>query len=212
MLIAGILMSVVATLAGAQQPARLDSMPGRPVGVLHPGDVLDVRVYQNEDLSGKFIIDNRGFVQIPGVGTVRAAGLDPTQMREALEAELTRLGLVRPSISVVPQIRLSVFGEVRQQGPQITDPGPTLLELLGLAGGPTDRADLSRAYVIREGKPWPVDLERALAGNVTGTIPLFSNDVLVVPRKRGFTRENVTFLMGALSLVLSLANVIVASR
>ena len=201
-----------APLRAAAQVPVTDSMPTRSLGVLHPGDVLDILVYQNEDLSGKFIIDSRGFLQMPGVGSIRAAGLDPATMHSTLVEELKRIGLTDPSISVIPQIRLSVFGEVRQQGPQITDPGPTLLELLGLAGGPTERADLEKAYVIRDGAPYPVNLERAMAGNFTGTLPLYSNDVLVIPRKGGFTRENLSLLMNLLSVALGLANVIVAAR
>ena len=206
-----LLLAVSPPSVVAQQPVA-DSMPTRNLGVLHPGDVLDILVYQNDDLSGKFIIDSRGFLQMPGVGSLRAAGLDPATMQSMLIEELKRIGLTDPSISVIPQIRLSVFGEVREQGPQITDPGPTLLELLGLAGGPTERADLAKAYVIRDGKPYPVNLERALAGNFTGTIPLYSNDVLVIPRKGGFTRENLSLLMNLVAVVLGLANVIVAAR
>lgn len=196
----------------AAQDTTASSMPERPVGVLRPGDLLKVVVFEPNELSGEFMIDSRGFVQIPGVGEVRAAGLDPSSMRTLLIRELERTGIRSPSLSVQPLIRINVLGEVLNPGLQPVEPGITLLSLLSLVGGTTDRADLEKAYVIREGQRYSVDLERALAGDVTGSIPLYSNDVLVIPRKGGLTRENLSFFMTAASMALAVANVLLSAR
>ena len=207
-----LLVAAAMPLRAQEEPVSTEAPPAKNVGVLHPGDLLDILVYQNEDLSGKFIIDSRGYLQMPGVGTILVAGLDPTTVKDTLSLHLKRIGLTDPSLSVIPQIRIQVLGEVRDQGPKVVDPGPSMLEALGLAGGATERADLEKSYVIRDGKPYAIDLEEALAGGFPGTITLFSNDVLVVPRKRGLTRENLSLLMSLLSVALGLANVIVAAR
>ena len=206
------LLVLSASTSVLAQGTTIDSIPQKNVGVLHPGDILLVRVYQHEEFSGDFIIDSRGVVQIPGVGSIPAGGMTPASMHARLVEALETIGIRDPSLSVIPQIRLGTLGEVHQQGAIVTDPGITLLALLSVAGGPTDRADLEKAYVIRDNQPFKVDLERALAGTATGGITLFSNDVLVVPRKTGLTRENLSFWMGTASLLLALANVLIASR
>ena len=205
---------LLACLASARADAQVgpDTLPQPNIGVLRPGDQLIVRVFREEDYSGDFLIDSRGFVQIPGVGSIQAAGLEPGEIYQTIMAGLVQAGLSEPSLSVWPMIRVSVVGEVRDPGVKPVEPGTTLITMLAVVGGPTDRADLEHAHVIRDGRPYPVDLTEAISGSATGGIRLFSNDVLVVPRKTGWTRENVTLLMGAMTALLSLANVIIASR
>ena len=196
----------------AAAQATPDTLPQPSIGVLRPGDMLLVRVFKEPDFSGDFLIDSRGHVHIPGVGSIEAAGFEPTQIQARIEQALARVGLANPSASVQPQIRVSVVGEVRDPGVKPVEPGTTLITMLAAVGGPTERANLEKAHVIRDGRPYPVDLNEAIAGEATGSIKLFSNDVLVVPRKTGWTRENLTLFMGAMTALLGLANVIIASR
>jgi protein involved in polysaccharide export with SLBB domain len=92
------------------------------------------------------------------------------------------------------------------------EPGASLLQLLSRAGGPTERADMTRAQVIREGRAVTVDLQSALSGSVTGRYVLNSGDVLYIPRKRGLTRETWSVILSTASAVLSLATFIVSTR
>jgi hypothetical protein len=62
---------------------------------------------------------------------------------------------------------------------------------------------------VRESRRFQVDLERALAGSSTGRVVLYSNDVLVVPRRTGLTRENVSFLLTGASTLLGIATLVV---
>src|SRR5688500_10115783 len=68
-------------------PAPVDTMV-RPVGPVRPGDVLQLRVFGEEGVSGDYIIDNDGIVTIPGIGTVRVANLAPRQARAVLDKEI----------------------------------------------------------------------------------------------------------------------------
>jgi polysaccharide export outer membrane protein len=214
-LLAGVL--ALAPTAGAQTPANLPPMPPpsdtaaseRYVGVLRPGDLLKIVVWGEEDLSNDFLIDSRGFVQIPGVGDVRAAGLSPFDVKDALRAALAQRGIRNPELSLQPLIRVYVIGEVRQPGLHPIDPGTSLLQLVTIAGGPTPQADLARARVVREGQSYGVDLESALRGSATGRIVLYSNDYVVIPKRSGWTRENVAFFASTLGALISLANIIV---
>jgi polysaccharide export outer membrane protein len=202
--------------AGAQtpevptMPPPRDTLTGeRNVGVLRPGDVLKIVVWGQEELSNDFLIDSRGMVQIPGVGDVRAAGLSPFDVKDAIRAALAERGIRNPELSLQPLIRVYVIGEVRQPGLHPIDPGTSLLQLVTIAGGPTAQADLSRARVVREGQSYSVDLETALRGSATGRIVLYSNDYVVIPQRTGWTRENVAFFASTAGALLALVNIIV---
>jgi polysaccharide biosynthesis/export protein len=81
----------------AQRPAadsvKLDSV--RPVGTLRPGDELNILVFRNTEISGKYLIDAQGRIHLPGVGNTQVAGLEPVQVEERIRVLLTELGPFR---------------------------------------------------------------------------------------------------------------------
>ena len=180
----------------------------RSVGVLRPGDALKITVWREKELSGEYLIDARGLVQIPGLGDIVVAGLTPMEVKARLSEQLVRRGMVSPEIAVQPVIRVSVLGEVRTPGLLSVEPGTNLIHLITLAGGPTERANMRSVRVIRAGRPYEVDLQSALAGSSAGRVVLFSNDVVFLDRKRGLTRETLSFGMNVLTALLSIVSVI----
>jgi protein involved in polysaccharide export with SLBB domain len=196
--------------ARAQTPVPVppvDTAQRRQVGALRPGDVLKIVVFRDKELSNEYPIDARGFVQIPGLGVIQVAGLDPTEVSDRLKLALVERGFARPEISVQPLIRVSVLGEIRSPNVYPVDPGTSLLQLLTVAGGPTDRARLRDTRVIRDGRAFRVDMESALEGSAAGRIVLYSNDVVVVGRKRGLTTDNLGVTLTAASLILAVLNI-----
>jgi polysaccharide export outer membrane protein len=124
-------------------------------------------------------------------------------VKTALEESLRERGFEHPELSVQPLVRVSVLGQVRTPGLYPVDPGTSLLQLITLAGGPAENADLRKTRVVRDGRAYTVDLESALSGSSAGRIVLYSNDYVVVPRGNGWTRENVAFGLGVLSTLLT---------
>jgi polysaccharide biosynthesis/export protein len=181
----------------------------RPTGALRQGDILQLKVYRDSELSGKYLIDARGDVQIPGLGTIRAAGLTPSEVSDRMIEAMRVRGFRDPELAVQPQIRVSVLGEVRIPQLYSVDPGVSLIQLLTLAGGPSDRADLQHTRVIRDGREFVVDLQSALAGSPTGRVGLYSNDVVYIPRKGGLTRENATFILSIISTALTVVTAVI---
>lgn len=190
--------------AGAQQAPNIpppsdvkstETSAERRVGGLRGGDLLRVVVFREKELSGDYLIDARGFVQIPGVGVLQVAGLEPQQAQERIVEALRARGFSAPEVSVQAQVRVSVLGEVRQPALYPTEPGTSLLQLLTIAGGPTERANLRATRVVRDGRVFVVDLESGLAGGAAGRVVLYSGDYVVVPRRTGLTRENVSFVL-----------------
>ena len=212
-------LAVWAPAAAAQDPTipppadvRSTTVPGeRRVGGLRPGDLLRVAVFREPELSGEFLIDARGVVQIPGIGALQVAGLEPQEAQERIIEALRVRGISR-DVAVQAQVRVSVLGEVRQPALYPTEPGTSLLQLLTLAGGPTERANLRATRVVREGRVFVVDLESGLAGGAAGRIVLYSGDYVVVPRRTGFTRENFTFIMSAVGAVAAVAAALLTLR
>lgn len=200
--------------AAPEVHAQVDTTPPRPgnVGVVRPGDALQLAIFGEPELSGEYLIDSRGIVQIPGLGDIEVAGLDPYQVKDRLREQLIARGNLEPSLSVQVLLRVAVLGEVRQPGPYSVEPGASLLQLLSRAGGPTERADMTKAQVLREGRAVTVDLQSALSGSVTGRYVLNSSDVLYIPRKRGLTRETWSVILSTAGAVLSLATFIVSTR
>jgi len=180
----------------------------RSVGVLRPGDALKIVVWREKELSGEYLIDARGLVQIPGLGDIVVAGLTPMEVKARLSEQLVLRGIISPEIAVQPVIRVSVLGEVRSPGLLSVEPGTNLIHLITLAGGPTERANMRAVRVIRAGRPYEVDLQSALSGSSAGRVVLFSNDVVFLDRKRGLTRENLSFGLNMLTAALSIISVV----
>lgn len=208
----GCAVALSASSARAQDTTRAgivaDSL-SRSVGVLRPGDAVKIAVFRDTELTGEYLIDSRGQLQIPGLGVIQAAGLDPDQLKTSIRQALIQLGTTNPQIAVQPLVRVSVLGEVRAPALYPVDPGISLIQLLTIAGGPTPNANLRRTRVVREGRVFEVDLESALTGSASGRVVLYSNDVVVVPKKTGFTRETLQFVLGLTTTVLSIATLII---
>lgn len=184
----------------------------RSVGTLRAGDAVRIAVFRDKELTGEYLIDSRGQLQIPGLGVIQAAGLDPDQLKKSIRSALIQLGTTDPQISVQPLVRVSVLGEVRSPALYPVDPGVSLIQLLTIAGGPTPNANLRRTRVVREGRVFEVDLESALTGSAAGRVVLYSNDVVVVPKKTGFTRETFQFILGLTTTALSIATLLITLK
>lgn len=211
--IALVLAVVAPCLAAAQDPLPAPPVvrdtTTRNVGVLRPGDALKIVVYRDKELSNEYLIDSRGQLQIPGLGVIQAAGLDPSQVKDSLRVALLARGFTSPEIAVQPLIRVSLLGEVRSPALYPVDPGTSLIQLLTIAGGPTAGANLRRTRVVREGRVFEVDLQSALAGSAAGRVVLYSDDVVVIPKRTGLTRENLMFLLGLTSAAVSIATFVI---
>jgi protein involved in polysaccharide export with SLBB domain len=207
--------------AGAQTAGSADPAAPPPVrdttarltGALRSGDLLKVRVYRDSELSGQYLIDAQGNVQIPGLGIIRAAGLEPTQVQDRLVDALRSRGFRAPEISVQPLIRLSVLGQIRAPGLYPVDPGVSLIQLITLAGGPTDRANLKRAQVVRDDRAFTIDLQSALGGSAAGRVTLYSNDVVYIPERHTvFSRDNIGLIATLAGLALSVVTLVQVSH
>ncbi len=81
---------------------------------------------------------------------------------------------------------VQVLGEVLKPGPVPVPPDGSLMTLLLAAGGPTPKAALSRATIVRGGVTIPVDLRGTLTEGKAATegVRLEPGDMLVIPQNK----------------------------
>lgn len=124
--------------AAAAEPAP---SPEYRVG---PGDVLDVVVYGNDDLSRSTTIQTSGTVSLPLLGDVSVAGLTLPEIKTKLTSLLARDYLVNPQVDVKVKDYQSQFvtliGEVNSPGRKPLRGRTRLIDALVEAGGFTPRA------------------------------------------------------------------------
>lgn len=142
---------------GAPQPAAPavpEDLAAPPDTTLGPGDVFDVRVYGEEDLSSTFRIASDGSIDYPLLGTLDVAGKTPTEVAQVVEQGL-RDGdfLKQPQVSILVKEynskKISVFGQVKKPGTFPYQDGMTVVEAISKAGGFNAMARKNDAVVIR---------------------------------------------------------------
>lgn len=204
----------LAALALGHAPARAQtaepaSAPAAAAGAqaaLHPGDVLQVRIWREPDLSGDFPVGNDGIVVLPKIGEQRVAGVPLEQVRQRL-LEQYRVSLRNPSITIIPLRRVQVLGFVHRPGIFNVDPTLTLNGVLALAGGVSPGGNLRRIRLVREGR---VLYERVTAGATLVTLDVRSGDQLYVGERSWADRNSGVLVAALISTATTIAVTIVS--
>jgi polysaccharide biosynthesis/export protein len=98
-----------------------------------------------------FLVNGEGFIDLPTLGRVKAAGLSIKELREDILARVSK-ELVNPSVNVrLINFKVSILGEVTHPGSiQVESERITILEALAKAGDFTPYSDRHHVMVIRE--------------------------------------------------------------
>jgi polysaccharide biosynthesis/export protein len=156
--------------------------------VIGPEDGLEVTVWKEPTLSGKFPVRPDGMISLSLLGDVQAAGLTPMQLSDRITQMLKKF-IQDPSVSVVVSAvnsqKIYIVGEVAHVGPIAMASGMTPLQAISSAGGLTMYANAKRIYILRneQGKQQkiPFDYKQALKGDSKQLVPLRPGDTIVVP-------------------------------
>jgi len=170
----------------AQVPASVTDDPDYSIG---PGDILNISVWREPDVSGTVPVRPDGKISLPLLGDVPAAGSTPAKLAATITERL-RQYLNDPRVTVVVTAansrRIYLIGEVVRPGAIPMLPNMTVLQALSSAGGFSQFANIKKMYVLRNenGKQvkLPVDYKRAISGQSPDqNIPLKAGDTVVVP-------------------------------
>jgi polysaccharide export outer membrane protein len=166
----------------APRPPHVDATLGA-------GDLFDVRVFEEPDLSGSYRVDSDGVIDYPLVGRVQVAGKLPGEIARLLQSKLTAY-VQHPQVSVLVREmsskRVIVYGQVQKPGTYpYTDP-MTISQAISIAGGFTAMAAREKVRVSRfehnEQQIIEIDL-RAIADGKSPNRYVSPGDEVYVPER-----------------------------
>lgn len=164
-----------------------------------PEDVIDVRVFDEEELSKEVVVHHSGRINYPLLGVLEVAGLTVDEVEELLRARLAERFLVNPQVFVrmkeYNSRRAVVLGMVKEPGAYSLSGRTSVLDLISRAGGVQD-AGGKNLVLIRGGNlpdhpekdavPELIDVHRLLRlGESTLNLGVNHGDILFVPRSDG---------------------------
>ncbi len=116
-----------------------------------PGDVLNLRVFGEDAVSGEYAVAPSGMIQLPLVGYVIAQGMSQVQLAQKLEQvyrPFVKDPKVAVSIASAGSFVVYFSGEVLNRGPRELKFRTNVLQGLVMAGGLSDMAS-GRIFLIR---------------------------------------------------------------
>jgi len=161
-----------------------DTPPLQKEYTLGPGDVLDVDVYQVEELKRTVRINSSGTIKFPPAGNITVSGLTVTEAENKIEKGLSKY-LKNPQVTIFVKEyesqRVTILGAVKEPMLYVLKEQKYLLDIISAAGGIEKEAG-DICYVQRGKETLVIDLNRLLYnGDVRFNIPVFSGDVINIP-------------------------------
>jgi polysaccharide export outer membrane protein len=154
---------------------------------LGAGDVITLRVFKVDSMSGDQTIDAAGQIDIPLVGDVQAAGLTTSELEAQLKKILGDKYLTAPNVSVTlktaVQRTVTVDGSVQQPGLYPVQPTTTLIQTIAMAKGTADGANPRRVVIFRQINGQRMAAAFDLVNIRHGESPdpaVYANDIVVV--------------------------------
>ena len=155
---------------------------------LGPGDVFEVRVFQEPELSGVYQVGPQGDVIFPLCQRVVVRGLTPNGAADKLRACLSEGFMRDPQVSVLVKEynskKVFVFGEVQKPGTFAYEDGMSIVQAVTLAGGFTRSAAQNSTSVTRRVNGQEVKVRVTVQDIALGKAPNFTlepGDIVYVP-------------------------------
>jgi protein involved in polysaccharide export with SLBB domain len=161
---------------------------GSSSGNLGPGDILEVRVYQEVDLSGVYRVAPEGVISFPLCGKVKVVGMTALGAADAL-TECLKAGFIRrPQVVVLVKEfnskKVFVFGDVSKPGALPFEVDMTIIHAISSAGGfnrtaAKNSVNITRTVSGQEVKI-PVKVEDMIQGREKN-VAVLPGDIIFVP-------------------------------
>lgn len=183
-------------------PVRLPAQEAVSDPGLQPGDVVEITVWQRDELSGEFTVSQDGTLVHPLYQQVRVTGLPSSQIQDRVRSYLSQFES-NPQVIVRPLFKVAVAGAVMRPDIYSVQPGTTLSQVVTQAGGVTETADTDEVQLTRGTRVFEVNL-RDLA---SVQMPMQSGDQVLIRAEGGgggFRESVLPYLQTAL-LIANLA-------
>jgi len=158
---------------------------------LGPGDLFEVRVFGEKDLSGEYQVASDGSIDFPLLGSVEVAGKESNVIAAELAASLAKRDILRnPHVTVrvreATSKRISVLGAVAKPGTLSIVSGMTIVQAVSQAGGFTPLASKNETVVTRRVKGklerYRITMTEITRGNAED-FPVSPGDIVFVPER-----------------------------
>jgi len=169
--------------------ALVDSQHTVPeTGELGPDDVIAIRVFNEEEMSGEFTVAGDGTINYPYLGRVKAKGRTCAELEARIAEGLKDGYLKEPNVSCsideYNSKRIYVLGEVKEPGSYPYKSNLSIVEAFALAGGATNRAATNKTKLTREVDGQDVQVQVPMQEIVEGrrkNLRVLPGDVVYVP-------------------------------
>jgi polysaccharide export outer membrane protein len=166
--------------------SRTTGTPDYRIGV---SDLLEVNVFQADELSRSVRVDARGNISLPLIGTIPVRGITSSDAEKRIAGLLRRDLLQNPQVTVFIKEftaqRVTIEGEVAKPGVYPIKGQVTVLQAIAMAEGLAEFADLSSVVLFRKqggvARPYSINLEAIRSGLESD--PFVVNDDRIVIRR-----------------------------
>ena len=178
-------------LAAEQEEPSLSLAPTSDYRI-GTGDLMNILVYGEPDLTAIARVSNEGFIHLPLIGRVEASGSTVPELKSRIEARLREGYLVHPDVQIIlqeyKQDVVHLMGQVGTPGPYRVTHSDTLMGTISKAGGFTPIARRNKVKIIRRenggSRVFYVDTRRITKeGHLQEDVLLMPGDVIVVPER-----------------------------
>lgn len=179
--------------------------------VIDVSDSVSFSVWGYPEFTTRAVVKSNGMVSLPFIGEQPAAGLTRAQLKANLEKRLSESlnGEIKIGLEITPVPgRITVIGSVAHPGSFPASFDLPMLEVLALAGGWTEGADLRYTKINRPptetqgGEVLDINLQFVLEQGNVRDLPLVKpGDAVYVPQADNLVREFSGFFRDAVLLL-----------
>ncbi|HUM10695.1 MAG TPA: polysaccharide biosynthesis/export family protein [Myxococcaceae bacterium] len=194
------LLCALALSAGCKGPRgsagatlRADEVSQAPASAsssttLGPGDLIEIRVFEEADLSGPYRVAPGGTIDFPLCGKISVQGLNTSATSDVLTRCLGEKYLKHPQVTVLLREynskKIFVFGEVQKPGTFPYEEDMSIIQAITMAGGFTKVASKNDIAVTRQVEGRETKIRVPVADIGTGrekNFQLQPGDIVFVP-------------------------------
>jgi polysaccharide export outer membrane protein len=179
------------TMVGmAQQSSASAPNPVPPLRI-GSGDLVEVSMFENSDLSGRYRVDEMGDITVPLIGPVHVAGMTADEAATKIEQLYVEGQILLPAnshatvfISEYATQGITINGEVRTPGVYPALGVHKLNDLIAAAGGinPFAASHVVITHKDDPGNPIPVEYNPSALKPIIPDVQIFPGDSILIPR------------------------------
>jgi polysaccharide export outer membrane protein len=184
------LLSAQTIVGMAQQSSAAAPNPVPPLRI-GSGDLIEVSMFENPDLSGRYRVDEMGDITVPLIGRVQLAGMTAAEAATKIEQLYVEGQILLPAnshatvfIAEYATQGVTVNGEVKTPGVYPALGVHKLNDLIAAAGGITGFAASHVVITHKDdpGDPTTVEYNPAALKPIIPDVQIFPGDSILIPR------------------------------